>query len=160
MPNFGHVLSHLIWMLTLISAVQSVVDPPIHLQSSPTFLFDNSYRSHKAQSSKSVLTRLRDGLIQLIWKVPSEKPWASPSPSPRFLLSKPTPPSSLLARYGGDVVLRFQIRSAAEASALSEAITVLFLDVWEHTSHWVDIRLSKDVVCQRMKPGIYLKNAN
>lgn len=44
------------------------------------------------------------------------------------------------------MVLRFEIRSAEEAQALSDAIDVLLLDVWEFTPDWVDIRLSKDVV--------------
>lgn len=43
-------------------------------------------------------------------------------------------------------MLRFKIDSAEEATALSDAINVLFLDVWEFNSEWVDIRLSKDVV--------------
>ena len=47
---------------------------------------------------------------------------------------------------GGDLVLRFEINSIDEAEALAQAINVLFLDVWEFTTNWVDIRLSKDVV--------------
>ena len=43
-------------------------------------------------------------------------------------------------------MLRFEINSIEEAKALAEAINVLFLDVWEFTTEWVDIRLSKDVV--------------
>lgn len=56
------------------------------------------------------------------------------------------PPSTLLARYGGDVVLRFKLGTLEDAAALTEAVNVLFLDVWESNSDWVDIRLSKDVV--------------
>ncbi len=43
-------------------------------------------------------------------------------------------------------MLRFEINSIEDAKALAEAINVLFLDVWEFTTDWVDIRLSKDVV--------------
>lgn len=43
-------------------------------------------------------------------------------------------------------MLRFNITSEEEAIALAEAVNVLFLDVWEYNSEWVDIRLSKDVV--------------
>ncbi|KAL6717131.1 putative metallocarboxypeptidase ecm14 [Lecanora helva] len=57
-----------------------------------------------------------------------------------------TPPPTLLAQYGGDLVLRFEISSHEEAEALASAVNVLFLDVWEFTADWVDIRLSKDVV--------------
>ncbi|KAL8870744.1 MAG: hypothetical protein Q9174_003281 [Haloplaca sp. 1 TL-2023] len=57
-----------------------------------------------------------------------------------------TPPSTLLARYGGDVVLRFSVKTEEEVAALADAVNVLFLDVWESNADWVDIRLSKDVV--------------
>lgn len=87
---------------------------------------------------------LRGNVVRLIWNVPSEDQLKITTPQTPI----PTlnPPPSLLERYGGDLVLRFTIKSAAEASALAEAINVLFLDVWEFTSEWVDIRLSKDVV--------------
>ncbi|MCJ1378964.1 putative metallocarboxypeptidase ecm14 [Xylographa soralifera] len=52
----------------------------------------------------------------------------------------------MLARYGGDVVLRFRIHQKDEAKALAEAVNVLFLDVWEFNTEWVDIRLAKDVI--------------
>ncbi|KAL9006249.1 MAG: hypothetical protein Q9188_001021 [Gyalolechia gomerana] len=61
-------------------------------------------------------------------------------------LGSNTPPPTVLASYGGDIVLRFKVSSAEEATALTEAINVLFLDVWEFNSDWVDIRLSKGVV--------------
>ena len=44
------------------------------------------------------------------------------------------------------MVLRFEIRTQEEAKALVDAVNVLFLDVWEFTNTWVDIRLSKDVI--------------
>lgn len=84
--------------------------------------------------------------MRIIWNVFEDDQLIVANGKP--LVSKSIPPSSLMARYGGDVVLRFKIQSANEAAALNEAITVLFLDVWEHTSEWVDIRMPKDVVCQ------------
>lgn len=50
------------------------------------------------------------------------------------------------ARYGQDIVLRFNITTAEEANALAEASDDLYLDVWEFNDNWVDIRLAKDVV--------------
>lgn len=87
---------------------------------------------------------LRGNVARLVWNVPSEGQLKITTPQTPIPTSNPPP--SLLERYGGDLVLRFEIKSAAEASALAEAINILFLDVWEFTSEWVDIRLSKDVV--------------
>ena len=66
--------------------------------------------------------------------------------------SRTTPPSVVLSRYGGDVVLRFKIRTADETAALADAVDVLFLDVWGFTTEWADIRLSKDVVSSTSAP--------
>lgn len=56
-------------------------------------------------------------------------------------------PATLLAKYGGDVVLRFNISTPEEEKALSEAADTLFLDVWEFTNNWADIRLRENDVC-------------
>ncbi|KAK6543788.1 putative metallocarboxypeptidase ecm14 [Orbilia ellipsospora] len=57
--------------------------------------------------------------------------------------TKKTPPYS---RYQNDVVLRFNISTTDEASALAEAAEILFLDVWSATKDHADIRVDKDVV--------------
>jgi extracellular matrix protein 14 len=44
------------------------------------------------------------------------------------------------------VVLRFQINTEQEAKALSQVVDTLFLDVWEGTNEWVDIRIAKDIL--------------
>lgn len=51
-----------------------------------------------------------------------------------------------LAKYGGDVVLRFNLSTAEEEAALAEAADTLFLDVWEFNRNWADIRLREDDV--------------
>lgn len=55
-------------------------------------------------------------------------------------------PNKLLAKYGGDVVLRFNLTTIEEEKALAEAANTLFLDVWAFTSNWADIRLREDDV--------------
>jgi extracellular matrix protein 14 len=50
------------------------------------------------------------------------------------------------AKYGRDVVLRFNVSTPAEARALAEASEDLYLDVWEFNEDWVDVRLAKEVV--------------
>lgn len=81
---------------------------------------------------------IRDAIIERIWSVPAKsKPCHN---------SRPTVPSNYRARYGNDVVLRFKLSTDDEVRALSEAVEILYLDVWEVADEWVDIRISKDVV--------------
>lgn len=56
------------------------------------------------------------------------------------------PPKQALTRYGSDVVVRFELKEPAQVDALSEAVNVLFLDVWDASDTFVDIRLAKEVV--------------
>ncbi|KAL8780620.1 MAG: hypothetical protein Q9194_000811 [Teloschistes cf. exilis] len=108
----------------------SSIIPTFHQQSAP---------------SKSIATRLRDGLIRLVWSIPDNGLPSAAEPEP--ISSGPaTPPSTLFARYGGDLVLRFNVQTPEEVAALTQAVDVLFLDVWEFNSDFVDIRVSKDVV--------------
>lgn len=55
-------------------------------------------------------------------------------------------PANLLAKYGGDVVLRFNLSTPLEEKALAEAADTLFLDIWAFTSNWADVRLREDDV--------------
>jgi hypothetical protein len=52
----------------------------------------------------------------------------------------------LLAKYGGDVVLRFNLSTPYEEKGLAEAADTLFLDVWAFTNNWADIRLREEDV--------------
>ncbi|KAL8657297.1 MAG: hypothetical protein Q9226_002064 [Calogaya cf. arnoldii] len=104
----------------------------------------STFRQQPSPSrTRSVFSRLRDGLIRSVWSIPS---CTGDRGATNDIKPESTPPSTLLARYGGDVVLRFTINSPEEATALAEAVHVLFLDVWEFNADWVDIRLAKDVV--------------
>ncbi|KAF1357323.1 putative metallocarboxypeptidase ECM14 [Lizonia empirigonia] len=81
---------------------------------------------------------LSDAIIRKIWRLPNQHHPAHDVRTP------PTEP--FVARYGDDVVLRFNMRSADEAKALADASDMLFLDVWEFNEDWADIRLAKHVV--------------
>jgi extracellular matrix protein 14 len=52
----------------------------------------------------------------------------------------------LSAQYGGEMVVRFRIKTPEEAQALARASQRLFLDVWETKDDWVDILLTEKVV--------------
>ena len=119
----------------------------------PSLPFQLPRTSQYASDNRQIATRIRDGIIHKIWGTPykdQSKSWGHREWSPT---SDPSPMT--FARYGGDVVLRFRLTSTEEAKALAEAVNILFLDVWEFTTDWVDIRLAKDVVgfiiCETLK---------
>ncbi|KAL8858464.1 MAG: hypothetical protein Q9178_004962 [Gyalolechia marmorata] len=123
-----------------LTILLSVVAAAAYTPSHPSFT--SSYQQAPSSRTRSVFSHFRDGLIRSIWSIPS---CARERIATNEAKSESTPPSTLLARYGGDIVLRFTITSPEEAAALSEAVHVLFLDVWEFNADWVDIRLAKDV---------------
>lgn len=109
----------------------------------------NTQQPQKLRSVFPQLTWLRDTAIEKIFGLPREdtkvggnKPSASLRPTNTQL------PATLLAKYGGDVVLRFNLSTPQEEQALAEAADTLFLDVWEFTNNWADIRLRQDDVCE------------
>ena len=116
----------------------------LNLQSTPSLPFQLLPYLPSVQDDRWLLTKIRDGVIHTIWGIQSGR--SSKHCNANSISSRPLPPPSVLARYDGDVVLRFSINTAQEVKDLAEAINVLFLDVWEFTSEWVDIRLAKDVV--------------
>ena len=129
----------LLWTLTNIINASS----PTPLQPIPQLPFQIPNPLPHNANAKTWLSRARDRVIQKIWRIPEDHGTSNANCKG---LRTTGPPSTLVARYGGDLVLRFDITSINEAEALAEAINVLFLDVWEFTTEWVDVRLSKDVV--------------
>lgn len=104
------------------------------------------HQSYKLRGVFPQLTWLRDTAIEKVFGQPPKsdvhgqrQPVVSHAPSSKL-------PATLLAKYGGDVVLRFNLTTAAEEKALAEAADTLFLDVWEFTNNWADIRLREDDV--------------
>jgi hypothetical protein len=95
-------------------------------------------------SNRSPATWLRDKVIEAIWITPKNVPKNAHRKPPA--VSKISIPSSLEAKYGGDTVLRFRISNEEEAGQVVKAANTLFLDVWDSSSGWVDIRLAKEVV--------------
>lgn len=132
------------------SAISTVSSPLFDPQPCPSLPFSFPRYAHQTQPKRGLLVQWqqwRDRAIRLVWNPPSRE-----ARDPAAIISSHTDlatPMSLPAQYSDDAVLRFRIQSEAEAAALAEAVTVLFLDVWEFTADWVDIRLSKRVV----RPG-------
>lgn len=147
MYKLGNLLtvgpSLLLYFLSAPSA-QAYTLRPNYLQS-PSLPFQLAQHQLQPHGSRTFLTRWRDRIITRFWNVPIPQCQIGKDMKDAPI-SKIGPPPSLLSRYGGDMVLRFNISSADEAIALAEAIDVLILDVWEFTTDWADIRLSKDVV--------------
>ena len=117
----------------------SPVTPRYPSQAPPT--------SQKSRNVFPQLTWLRDTAIEKIFRIPPKAQKIVPAQGGHQRSAVTQLPATLLAKYGGDVVLRFNLSSSAEEQALAEAADTLFLDVWEFTSNWADIRLREDDVC-------------
>lgn len=123
----------------LVSAVPSSTSGEFHPPAAnppPTHL-------SQGRSPLRIWTKLRDSVIETIWRLPhgQRDPHTAALPVPL-----PKAPASIRTRYGDDVVLRFTIQFQSDVEALTEASNILFLDIWGSTDEWVDIRLAKDVV--------------
>ncbi len=138
MRHLRHLAVLLPGVIPPACAVAFPADPLFHPQPYASLPFQPPPDVPRTQHDQGRWPYWRDRVIRLIWNV---RLTTAQSP-----IAAATPPTSSLARYGGDVVLRFRMQSEAEAAALAEAVTVLMLDVWEFTAEWVDVRLSKDVV--------------
>ncbi|KAH6668809.1 putative metallocarboxypeptidase ecm14 [Halenospora varia] len=101
----------------------------------------------KLRSVFPQLTWIRDTAIEKVFGLPpkSTKNGCDKSGSKSGPTSSQLP-STLRAKYGGDVVIRFNLSTPQEEEALAEAADTLFLDVWEFTNNWADIRLREDDV--------------
>ncbi|KAI1609634.1 zinc carboxypeptidase [Exophiala viscosa] len=113
---------------------------------SPTLESHNSLRRAKPSYSykerqDGPFRRFRDSIVEKIWSLPSKPVQQSFTPSNPIRL-----PENFKARYGNEVVLRFDVRTEDEAKALSKAAQDLYLDIWEATDDWVDIRIAKDII--------------
>lgn len=97
--------------------------------------------------------RLSNFLVETIWGRPAQ-PLSNTSERQRGYNGRQHVPGNFLARYGRDVVLRFNVTNAEEASSLAEAADVLFLDVWDFTENWLDVRLAKDVVSLSLRGSV------
>jgi extracellular matrix protein 14 len=100
------------------------------------------------QLSLSHWRRLSGRLIEKIWtQTPAHEHKDQDTRAKK--VTKPEEqllPAHTLARYGGDVLLRFNISTSDEARSLAEASDTLLLDVWEFANDWVDIRLAQELV--------------
>ncbi|KAH8696048.1 putative zinc carboxypeptidase [Talaromyces proteolyticus] len=100
---------------------------------------DRAQFTQQIQAPWRPWTRLRDSVIERIWGIPKEKQSYNKA-------GARLPPTKAWSRYSSDVVLRFKLQQPNEVEALSEAVDILFLDVWDTTDEFVDIRLAKEVI--------------
>ncbi|KAI8941979.1 putative metallocarboxypeptidase ecm14 [Plenodomus lindquistii] len=116
------------------------------------------YHTNPQQHTPRPWRRITDAIISTIWSLPDDQNTRRASPSAAV---GNAPDDQFVAHYGGDVVLRFTIRNAHEAQALSEAAATLFLDVWEFNDDWADIRMAKDVVpslLELLPPSLHMSH--
>lgn len=89
-------------------------------------------------SQASFFSRICTNIIDSIWQPPRK---ANPAPQRSHL-----PQKSAQSKYDDDVVLRFKIGDEDDAKMFAEAVDTLYLDVWEASQDWVDVRVSKTVL--------------
>lgn len=105
----------------------------------PTFeSADQQHVLTNIQSTRptSLLTKVYSSLIERFW--PHCKEVSSRKQKPQT--------AKVSSKYSDDVVLRFKIKNQDEAQAFAEAVNTLYLDVWEASRDWADVRLSKKVL--------------
>lgn len=91
--------------------------------------------------------KLSDRVLHAFWPLPDQPiPAGAAAHDSNARGGRVSPPGKLLARYGEDMVLRFNVTTEHESAKLAEAASTLFLDVWEFNENWVDLRIAKDVV--------------
>ncbi|KAI7311313.1 hypothetical protein KC315_g12354 [Hortaea werneckii] len=109
---------------------------------SPAYPDQHPFLQSPSTPERSRWRRLSGKLIDTVWGLTHD----GHSPAASMAKADAQAPPHTFARYGGDVVLRFNISTPDEAKSLADAADTLLLDVWEFTQDWVDIRLAKDIV--------------
>ncbi|KAI7261869.1 hypothetical protein KC345_g9638 [Hortaea werneckii] len=109
---------------------------------SPAYPDQHPFLRSPSTPERSRWRRLSGKLIDTVWGLTHD----GHSPIANIAKADAQAPPHTFARYGGDVVLRFNISTHDEAKSLADAADTLLLDVWEFTQDWVDIRLAKDIV--------------
>ncbi|KAI7181887.1 hypothetical protein KC363_g9001 [Hortaea werneckii] len=109
---------------------------------SPAYPDQHPFLRSPSTPERSRWRRLSGKLIDTVWGLTHD----GHSPAASMAKADAQAPPHTFARYGGDVVLRFNISTPDEAKRLADAADTLLLDVWEFTQDWVDIRLAKDIV--------------
>lgn len=144
MQQFHHILYFLSVLFLISGPVQAFVLPDSSEHGSTPVSQQQSVQRAKYTIFPQ-LTWIRDTLIEKVigprlksGKLVSSKPSSVSRPSSSEL------PANLLAKYGGDVVLRFNLSTPAEEKALAEVADTLYLDIWDFTNNWADIRLRED----------------
>ena len=102
--------------------------------SNPRFTSDTPAAQSNARLFP-LLTKIRDSAIEFIF-----------GRHPTKETNQPQVPKDLRVQYTDELVLRFNVSTTDEETALADAAARLFLDVWSFTSDYVDIRLHADEV--------------
>jgi len=133
--SHGLVVASFVLFANSVSAIPAgfSINPPLQVHPLPFFT--------EKQCSHGLWTRFRDSVIEAIWGLPGEL--YNLRNSKDQVVSAP---AKTLSRYGSDVVLRFRVLDPEEAQALSDAVNILFLDVWASLDALVDIRVAREVV--------------
>ena len=87
-------------------------------------------------------------LARPFWRTVSdkviEKIWALDSNEHKTGLAQHISPWVANLRRDGDILLRFNVTTSEEVEALADVANYMYLDVWETTGDWVDLRMAEE----------------
>lgn len=137
MGQYGRSLLSLLCLVVFVLGVVAVPSSTLH--------FDHPAPHEPSRSDNPC----DSGLWQTITGYVRSVVWSDPVRDPAYAQLEAELPMARgpgPSKHYGQVVVRFNITTVAEVESLKEASEILFLDVWEASWDWVDIRLAKDVL--------------
>ncbi|TKX23044.1 metallocarboxypeptidase-like protein [Elsinoe australis] len=129
----------LVAALTILPSAQAVPNHHNIFQQQPLVAQSSQIRSPWRVFS--------DKIIEKVWGIEEQ----IKSTTGRKGVHWEEPPLATKSQHGLDLVLRFNISSTEEARKLAEVANYMYLDIWDHTSEWVDIRMAKDTLPHVLK---------
>ncbi|TVY65685.1 putative metallocarboxypeptidase ecm14 [Lachnellula suecica] len=133
-------------LVLLLGATSHAFSVPWNTNQDPQYSTTHQPSEEQLRSVFPQLIWLRDTFIGKVFGVPPKPTSVVGIEKPYRVLHPSSPTAAQLSRYSGEVVLRFNLSTPFEEEQLAKAADTLFLDVWDFTHNWADIRLREDTV--------------
>ena len=117
-----------------------------HASAVPSSSHGLDYQQHSFRdvptNTRSTWRRLTDRVIEKLWRFETQ----SDDGRLKRISDWQDPPAQTRSRHGEDILIRFNISSIDEVEKLAHVADYMYLDVWETSDEWVDIRMAKDTL--------------